>query len=255
MNEITMIPVDLLIHHPDNPRKDLGDLTELTESIRVNGVMQNLTVIPEAEYPGDDHYRVVIGNRRMEAAKLAGLAEVPCVISDMDYNTQISTMLMENMQRADLTVYEQAQGFQMMMDLGYTEGQISEMTGFSRTTVKRRVEMAKLDKETLKEKCKQLTMNDIDKLMKVKDLDKRNELLKDAGTSNFNWNVEREIKEQDRAENYQLIRDILLQAGCVERNIRGIDAAQTDDHRRADASSGTALQRQSPRRVSGLNRL
>ena len=223
MNRIEMIPVTQLLHHPDNPRLDLGDLTELAESIKANGVMQNLTVVPEAEFPGDDHYLVVIGNRRMEAAKLAGLAEVPCVVSRMDYKTQVATMLMENMQRQDLTVYEQAQGFQMMMDLGMTEGELSEITGFSRTTVKRRVEMAKLDKETLKAKGAQLSMDDLDKLMKVKDLDKRNELLKDAGTGNFNWNVEREIKEQTRVENYETVRGILLQAGCVERSTRGID--------------------------------
>ena len=74
MNNITMIPVGLLEHHPQNPRLDLGDLTELAESIRNQGVLQNLTVVPEAHFPGDDHYLVVIGNRRMEAAKLAGLA-------------------------------------------------------------------------------------------------------------------------------------------------------------------------------------
>ena len=140
MNEIVMIPVAELYHHPENPRKELGDLTELAESIKANGVMQNLTVVAghmmtkaewkeaarkegadavsaEASYrPEDawvsDGYTVVIGNRRMEASKLAGLAELPCVISDMDHKTQVATMLMENMQRADLTVYEQAQGFQ-----------------------------------------------------------------------------------------------------------------------------------------------
>ena len=222
MNNITMIPVGLLEHHPQNPRLDLGDLTELAESIRNQGVLQNLTVVPEAHFPGDDHYLVVIGNRRMEAAKLAGLAEVPCVISDMDYNTQIATMLTENIHRTDLTLYEQAQGIQMMMDLGLTETEISEMTGFSRTTIKRRAEMAKLDKETLKEKCKQLTMDEMDQLMKIRDIEKRNKLLKEAGTSNFKWHVDQTITEQKREENYQLIRGILLQAGCIEKTTEGI---------------------------------
>ena len=133
MNEIVMIPIEKLHHHPENPRKDLGDLTELTESIRKNGVMQNLTVVPEMMDGTIDtgRYLVVIGNRRLEAAKAAGLTELPCVISDMDHKTQISTMLEENMQRQDLTVYEQAQGFQMMMDLGFTEKEISQKTGFS----------------------------------------------------------------------------------------------------------------------------
>lgn len=223
MNNITMIPIEQLLHHPQNPRFDLGDLTELAESIKSQGVLQNLTVVPEAEYPGDDHYLVLIGNRRMEAAKMAGLEELPCAIVEMDETDQIATMLTENMHRSDLTLFEQAQGVQMMMDLGLTEGQISEMTGFSRTTVKRRSELAKLDKETLKKKCAQLTVDDMDKLMKVKDLDKRNELLKKAGTSNFQWSVDYEIKEQKREENYKLIRDILLQAGCTERDWKEVE--------------------------------
>ena len=125
MNEIIMIPLEQLHHHPENPRKDLGDLTELADSIRERGVMQNLTVVPghrmtkkewteaaraegadkasaEASYDPEnaevsDGFTVVIGNRRMEASKMAGLDAVPCVISDMDHKTQISTMLMENM--------------------------------------------------------------------------------------------------------------------------------------------------------------
>ena len=149
MNNIHMIPVRRLIHHPENPRKDLGDLTELAESIRKNGIMQNLTVVPDMLDGTIDtgRYRVVIGNRRMEAAKLAGLEELPCVVSDMDHRTQIATMLEENMQRADLTVYEQAQGFQMMMDLGFKPEEISEKTGFSETTVGRRLKMAQLDRK------------------------------------------------------------------------------------------------------------
>lgn len=106
MNEITMIPVGLLEHHPENPRKDLGDLTELTASIKKNGIMQNLTVIAD---PETSKYLVVIGNRRLEAAKAAGLIQLPCVVKDLDHKEQISTMLEENMQRQDLTVYEQAQ--------------------------------------------------------------------------------------------------------------------------------------------------
>ena len=111
MNEITMIPIGKLEHHPKNPRGDLGDLSELTESIRNRGIMQNLTVVPGV---GGEGYLVVIGNRRLEAARAAGLTELPCVISDMDEKEQMATMLMENMQRQDLTVYEQAQGFQLL---------------------------------------------------------------------------------------------------------------------------------------------
>ena len=65
MNEIKMIPIGDLMHHPDNPRKDLGDLEELTASIKANGVLQNLTVVADVQ---KRKYLVVIGNRRLEAA-------------------------------------------------------------------------------------------------------------------------------------------------------------------------------------------
>ena len=124
MNEIVMIPVEQLRHHPKNPRLDLGDLTELTESIKSQGILQNLTVVPDE----DGGYLVLIGNRRMEAAKLAGMDALPCAVVEMDETDQIATMLTENMHRTDLTLFEQAQGMQMMMDLGLSEGQISDMT-------------------------------------------------------------------------------------------------------------------------------
>ena len=219
MNEITMIPVKQLRHHPENPRKDLGDLTELTESIRANGIMQNLTVVRDPERNGmiPLQYLVVIGNRRMEAAKAAGLTEVPCVVSDMDHRTQISTMLMENMQRADLTVYEQAQGFQMMMDLGFTEREIGEKTGFSETTVRRRLKMAELDGGTLKKAvAKQITIEDLDRLAKVDSVKERNALLRDYGEQNYNWNVTRAIQVQEARKRKPEARKMLKDAGIAK---------------------------------------
>lgn len=194
MNEIKMIPIGDLMHHPENPRKDLGDLEELTASIKENGILQNLTVVPDLE---KCKYLVVIGNRRFEAAKAAGLVELPCVISDMDHRQQIATMLEENMQRSDLTLYEQAQGFQMMMDLGYTQKEISEKTGFSETTVNRRLKMAELDKKTFQQAVGfQITMDDLDKLGQIKDIKKRNELLGKYGERDFDWMVHAEIKRE-----------------------------------------------------------
>ena len=193
-NEITMIPIGELERHPENPRKDLGDLEELAESIRQRGVMQNLTVVPDL---GRAKYLVVIGNRRLEAAKAAGLADLPCVISDMDHKEQIATMLMENMQRQDLTVYEQAQGFQMMMDLGFTVKEIGEKTGFSETTVNRRLKMAELDKKTFQAAVgKQITMDDLDRLGQLESVKQRNDILKKFGDNNFDWELRRAIEVQ-----------------------------------------------------------
>ena len=216
-NVIIMISIRRLKHHPENPRQDLGDLTELTESIRKNGVMQNLTVVPD-KMDGIDtgRYLVVIGNRRLEAAKAAGLTELPCVVSDMDHRTQIATMLEENMQRADLTVYEQAQGFQMMMDLGFKAEEISEKTGFSETTVRRRLKMAELDKGAFEKACgKQITIEDLDQLGKIRSIKQRNALLKKYGEDNYGWEVKRAIQIQKandlKPEAMRMIREAGLE--------------------------------------------
>lgn len=155
--DIVNIGLEHIHPHPDNPRKDLGDLTELAESIKKNGILQNLTVIPKEGEPGE--YTAIIGHRRCAAAKLAGAAEAPCrIVEGMTHKEQVSTMLEENMQRGDLTIWEQAQGFQMMLDLGETEDTIAEKTGFSKKTIRHRLNIAKLDSKTLMEKERQENM-------------------------------------------------------------------------------------------------
>lgn len=197
MKKIVYISVEELHGHKDNPRKALGDLTELADSIRAKGVMQNLTVVPR-EAGG---YTVIIGHRRLGAAKQAGLSELPCVIVEMDEREQLSTMLLENMQRVDLTAYEQAQGFQMMMDLGETVEGIAEKTGFSKKTVKHRLEMAKLDSKVLKDvSARQITIGEFEQLERVKDIKTRNKLLEKIGTYNFNGAVEVAVKQEAFSE-------------------------------------------------------
>ena len=198
-SKITYISVDKLHPHPDNPRKDIGDITELADSIRQSGIYQNLTVIPSTGYYHGD-YTVIIGHRRLAAAKAAGLTEVPCVITEMSKKEQLATMLLENMQRSDLTILEQAQGMQMMLDLGETIADISQKTGFSESTVKRRVRLCKLDKDKLeKAQGRQVAMTDYDRLFEIEDADKRNEVLDSIGTNNFEWalrNAKSEIKSE-----------------------------------------------------------
>lgn len=198
---VIMMPVDYLVPHPQNPRKDLGDLTELAESIKANGIYQNLTVMPLNEnVPGEDiKYMVLIGHRRLAAAKLAGLKEVPCsVVRDKSAKEQMSIMLVENMQRNDLSIYEQAQGFQQLLDFGMDVEDIASKSGFSQTTVRRRLEIAKLDQGKLKEvsEGRQLSLTDFDTLAKVEDIDCRNRLLCDIGMPNFKYKVQSAIQEQ-----------------------------------------------------------
>ena len=224
--ELTMIKVDEIYMHPKNPRKDLGDITELTKSIKHNGLMQNLTVIP-GHYDDDgmsyeQGYTVIIGHRRLAASRAAGLEEVPCrIVYDMDAKQEVATMLEENMQRADLTVYEQAEGFQMVMDLGYSEKDLVTKTGFSETTIKRRLNIAKLDKELLKEKNEdeafQLSLTDLYKLEQIKSIDKRNEVLSKAKTArDIDWLVKSTVDEEKRADRYSAFEVLFQNRGIEE---------------------------------------
>lgn len=212
MSKIEMIEISKLHHHPLNPRKDLGDLEELTKSIQKNGIMQNLTVIPGKGIGciPDDEYAVLIGNRRFEASKTAGLNELPCkIVKGMSTNEQVAVMLEENMQRADLTIVEQAKGFQMMLDLGETVSDITEKTGFSETTVRHRVKLAELDEKALKAAVedRQLTLTDLQKLEKIKSVETRNEILRKGNLSD--WAINDAVdKEQMEALEKKWLKEL-----------------------------------------------
>lgn len=203
---VVNMPIEYLVPHPQNPRKDLGNLEELTASIKENGIYQNLTVIPVNEaVPGEEpKYMVVIGHRRLEAAKRAGLQEVPCaIVRGMSETRQLQIMLLENMQRSDLTVYEQAQGFQQLLDFGMDIEDISQQSGFSKRTIRRRLEIAKLDQNKLKElsSTRQLSLKEFDALAKIKNLEARNEAMEKIGTNDFALAVKRAMDKEKLADN------------------------------------------------------
>ena len=210
---LVMLPIDHLHPHLRNPRKNLGDLTELADSIRAKGVLQNLTVVPMVEVDpdatiklGDDHYVVLIGHRRMAAAKLAGLTELPCVIVDMTEREQVQTMLVENMQRSDLTVYEEAKGFQMMLDLGDTVETVAEKTGFSQSTIRSRVKLADLDEAKFKKACERgATLFEFAEIGKIEDLEVRNELMGKMGTDNFKSALKSALDDQKTAKKIERV--------------------------------------------------
>ena len=206
---ITYIEAAHIRPHPENPRKNLGDLSELVESIRKNGVLQNLTVIPVEGEPGE--YMTLIGHRRYAAGTQAGVEKFPCQIAEnLTPREQMSIMLEENMQRNDLTIWEQANGFQMMLDLGETEESIAEKTGFSKTTVRHRLNIAKLNQKVLQEKekdeCFQLSLKDLYELEKIPDVKTRDKILKESTSSNNlaqkARSVAEEIKRKEREKAY-----------------------------------------------------
>lgn len=196
VRKIVDLAVDRLVPHPNNPRKDLGDLTELADSIKKNGIMQNLTVVDS----GNDTYTIIIGHRRCAAAKQAGLETVPCVIVEMSEKEQLATMLAENMQRADLTIIEQAEGIQLMIDLGESVADIAEQTGLSESTVRRRKKLMEFDRDELKAaEQRGATLADYARLEELEP-QYRDEALKAIGTNNFDWKIK---KIKDRSQKKQ----------------------------------------------------
>lgn len=222
MNEpkISFIQRKMLHPHPENPRKDLGDLEELRESIRENGIMQNLTVVPDWD---EDGYKILIGHRRFAASE--GIINLlPCVIvPDLSPREQVGIMLAENMQRSDLTFIEQAHGFQLMMDLGDTVENISKKTGFSKQTIKHRLEISKLDQNIIEaaQKNFQLSIGDFIELEKVKDLAARNDILEVAENSeDIRDEVERYLRDLKIEENKKKYIELFNELGWKEHSDR-----------------------------------
>lgn len=202
-NKIVMIAVEKLHPHPNNPRKRVGDVSELAESIKKSGVLQNLTVVPWISpitgKSEEDEYTVIIGHRRFAASKEAGLTELPCIVKEMTTAEQLATMLAENVQRNDLTPIEQAEGIQMMFDIGETVSDVVQKTGLSESTVRRRAKLLELDREQLRRtEGRGATLADYEKLNQIEDIKVRNKVLESIGTNNFNMEVSKAIQEQKK---------------------------------------------------------
>lgn len=214
---IVMLKRSQLHPNPDNPRKDLGELEELKESIREHGIMQNLTVVPMNDDLED--FYILIGHRRFAASE-GILFELPCVIAEgLTKAEQVSIMLCENMQRSDLTFLEQAHGFQLMMDLGDTVETISQKTGFSESTVKHRLEIAKLKQKAIDAAMEnfQPTIGDYIELEKVKDMKERNKILEEAeSSSDIRYSVEAYVEEQNRKKNSKKYLELINSLGWKE---------------------------------------
>jgi len=128
-----MISLERIRPNPNQPRKDIGSVRELTQSIREKGVLEPLLVRYDAE---DDMYTIISGERRYHAAKAAGLMEVPCIEKDVDSAEMLELALIENLQRKDLNPFEEAEGLKVLADqFDYTHEEIARRIGKSRATV------------------------------------------------------------------------------------------------------------------------
>lgn len=127
-----VISIDHIAPNPEQPRSEFGDLTDLTASIKEKGVLEPLLVKPT----GKGEWMIIAGERRWRAANLAGLTEVPCIEMDLDEQGIAEIALIENLQRKDLTIWEEADGLAALSEkFGYTQEEIAKKISKSRTTV------------------------------------------------------------------------------------------------------------------------
>ncbi len=140
------IKLSLIEPHPEQPRKqfDKEQLQELADSIAEHGVIQPIIVVNGE----NGYYRIIAGERRWRAARLAGLAEIPAIVRDYSEAQAAEVALIENLQREDLNPMEEAMGYKSLIDrFGLTQDKISERVGKSRSNVANMLRLLKLDDE------------------------------------------------------------------------------------------------------------
>ena len=135
-----MVPLDRIEPDPDQPRRKLGGLDELTASIRARGVLEPILARPidgaEPDGTGRRRYRIISGERRFQAARRAGIAEIPLIEMDVSPGDALEIALVENLQRADLTPFEEAEGLRTLVERhAYTHEQAAVAVGRSRVSV------------------------------------------------------------------------------------------------------------------------
>jgi ParB family chromosome partitioning protein len=138
-----MIPIEFVSRNPRNPRRFFDDveLHDLASSIRQHGIVQPIVVRTMSR----DRYEIIAGERRWRAAQLAGLIEIPVIVRDVDDKTALEIAIVENVQRADLNALEEALGYeQLIAEYGYTQNDLGEIIGKSRSHVANSLRLLKL---------------------------------------------------------------------------------------------------------------
>ncbi|MCX6578657.1 MAG: ParB/RepB/Spo0J family partition protein [Candidatus Aminicenantes bacterium] len=192
---IRNIPLEKLTANVLQPRKDFGDLTELSESIKEKGILEPVLVRPK-----DGQFEIVAGERRYRAAKLAGLKEIPCIEYDVPDNEALELSIIENIQRKDLDIYEQSYSLKSLSEIyGYTHQDIAQKIGKSRVTVTELIRITDLPPNVLQQ-CMELNITSktfLLELVKLEDVDQMLEVLQNYSEKPFS---REKIKEKRKGE-------------------------------------------------------
>ncbi len=145
-----MIDIERILPNPTQPRKTLRDIEALAESIRERGILEPILVRPTE----DGHFQIIAGERRFHAARQVGLTMIPCVELDVDERGCLEISLIENLQRRDLTPFEEAEAIaRLVEDFQYTHEQIARKLGRSRSSVTELLSLNRMP-ERVKDACR-----------------------------------------------------------------------------------------------------
>ncbi|KPB02138.1 ParB/RepB/Spo0J family partition protein [Ahrensia marina] len=143
-----LLPIELIVQSENNPRRFFSDseIDELAHSIKEHGVIQPIVVRP-VKTDSNGRHEIIAGERRWRASQRAGLTEVPVIIRDVDDKAALELAIIENVQRSDLNAIEEALGYQQLMDEhGYTQADLGDVIGKSRSHVANTLRLLKLPK-------------------------------------------------------------------------------------------------------------
>jgi len=194
---IRNIPLHKVITNEQQPRKDFGDLDEMAESIKEKGILEPILIRPK-----DGMFEIIAGERRFKAAEIAGLTEIPCIEYDIADNEALEISIIENIQRKDLTIYEQAYSLRSLSEIyGYTHQEIAQKIGKSRVTVSELIRVTDLPEDIL-EQCAQLKITSktfLLELVKLEDIELMKEVLENYSEKPFSRDTIKELRKADES--------------------------------------------------------
>ena len=213
--QITDLPIAQVRPHPQNVRRELRGLDELAESIKAEGLHQPIIVAPD----GDD-YVVVMGNSRHAAAEQLGWETIPCIVrADLDTEAKVlSAMLAENCARNDLTITEEGDAFQRLLDLDLTPATVAKRAGRSRKQVADRVTVAgQPEKVRQAVDDRQISLGNALALAELADDHELYARVEAAiGTPRFDYEVKRAVAIRANLAKEKDLRSALLHDGFIE---------------------------------------
>jgi ParB family chromosome partitioning protein len=197
-----MIDIERIEPNPHQPRKHFGDLSEMVASIKEKGILEPI-LVRATEGSG---FVIIAGERRYQAAKIAGLRHLPCIEVDVDNRGMLEISLIENLQRKDLTPFEEAAAIQRLCDqFRYTHEEIARKLGKSRTVITEALSLNRMP-ETVQERCRQA------------DIESKSMLL--------------QIVRQDTEEAMHQLVDRITGDGITREQARRFNKTESDEERR-----------------------